>query len=405
MKRMMAFFGCAAILFASAAFGQETKSEPVFRIGIIGTTTSHVPAAVKLINENPDGDELFKGFKITAAYPGGMPDNPDSWGRVQKYSDECKAKGITLYPTIEAMLAEVDGVLLESVDGRPHLEQAKPVLAAKKRMFIDKPLAGSLADVLEIFRLADEAGVEIFSASSLRYSAGAQKMRNEKPLGEILGADAFSPCALNRKHPDLYWYGIHGVETLFTLMGPGCESVSRTQTPDTELAVGVWKNGKIGTFRGMRQKGFYKGIVYAEKGSSDTGGYDGYKPLFIEVCKYFQTGKAPVDPNETIEIFAFMSAADASKKANGASVKLADVLAEAKAEKSVTVDLKLDSAGEAAWNGEKIAVDRLAEKVAESGKGNTVVRVILDNRAGAPMPAVEKVLEQIDKAYLANYLY
>lgn len=407
MKRVMIF--CVAVCFvivcAASAKAQETKNNDVFRIGIIGTTTSHVPAAVKLINDNPDGDELFKGFRITAAYPGGMPDNPDSWGRVKKYADECAAKGIVICSTIEEMLAQVDGVLLESVDGRPHLEQAKPVLAAKKPMFIDKPIAGSLADVLEIYRLADAAGLEIFSASSLRYAAETQKFRNEKPLGAILGVDAASPCSLNAKHPDFYWYGVHGVETLFTLMGAGCESVSRTQTGDNEFAVGVWNDGRIGTFRGLRKSYVYNAAVFCEKGVGACGNYDGYKPLFVEVCKYFQTGKSPIPAQETKEIFAFMSAADASKKAGGAPVKIADIFESAANEKQVTVTLTVAKDGSLTWDSEPTAVDKIAERVAKSAESGAVVRVILDNRAGGEFSVVEKVLAELDGAYLANYLY
>ena len=407
MKRMMtgAALFCAAILLTAAGASAQEKSENVFKIGIIGTTTSHVPAAVKLINDNSDGDALFDGFKITAAYPGGMPDNPDSWGRVNKYADECKAKGITIYSTIEEMLPNVDGVLLESVDGRPHLEQAKPVLAAKKPMFIDKPIAGNLADALEIFRRADEAGIEIFSASSLRYAAETQKYRNEKPLGNILGVEAASPCSLNPKHPDFYWYGVHGVETLFTLMGAGCESVQRTQTADNELAVGVWNDGRIGTFRGLRKSYAYNATVFCEKGIARCGDYDGYKPLFVEVCKYFQTGKSPIPAQETKEIFAFMSAADASKKANGQPVKIADIMEQAANEKRADVSLVLAKDGAASWNGESVAVEAISNKVDDAAKDGAVVRVILDNRAGCDSPIVEKVLAELDKAYLANYLY
>ena len=303
------------------------------------------------------------------------------------------------------MLEQVDGVMLESVDGRPHLEQAKPVLAAKKPLFIDKPMGGSLADVLEIYRLADEAGLEIFSASSLRYAAETQKMRNEKPLGAILGVDAASPCSLNDKHPDFYWYGVHGVETLFTLMGAGCESVSRTQTADNEFAVGVWEGGRIGTFRGLRKSYAYNAAVFCEKGVASCGNYDGYKPLFVEVCNYFASGKSPIPAQETKEIFAFMSAADASKKAGGAPVKIADMMQNAANEKQTNITLALTKEGAAAWNGEQIAIDAISEKVAEAAADGAVVRVILDNRAGCDFAVVEQVLAELDQAYLANYLY
>ena len=294
-------------MFLTATVFAQDSTVPK-RVGVIGATTSHVPAFVNQIND-PNGDELMQRYEVTAAYAGGMPDNPSSWERVPEYTKGLVDKGVTMYPTIEEMLEHVDFVLLESVDGRPHLEQAKPVIAAGKPMYIDKPIAGSLADVLEIFRLAEENNVPIFSASSLRYGKDVQNIRNNKPHGEILGCDAFSPCSLNDKHPDLYWYGVHGVETLFSFMGPGCVSVTRMYTEGADVVVGLWADGRIGTFRGIRKgTAGYGARVFTEKAIVDAGQYDGYAPLVVEICKFFDTLVPPVDPQETIEMFAFMSA-------------------------------------------------------------------------------------------------
>jgi len=147
----------------------------------------------------------------------------------------------------------------------------------------------------------------------------------------VLGCDAFSPCSLEEHHPDLYWYGVHGVEILFTIMGPGCETVRRTQTRDSEFVVGVWKDGRIGTYRGIRSgKADYGALVYGTKGIAPSGRYTGYGHLIDEIVKFFTTGKVPVPPEETIEIFAFMSAADESRARGGAAVSLASVIEKAK---------------------------------------------------------------------------
>jgi hypothetical protein len=222
-------------------------------------------------------------------------------------------------------------VLLESVDGRPHLEQVRPVIAEGKPVFIDKPMAGNLADVIEIFRLAKENNVPCWSSSSLRFSPGIIGMRENDEVGQVLGCDAFSPCSLEEHHPDLYWYGVHGVEILFTIMGPGCESVRRVQTKNYELVVGLWKGGRVGTYRGLRTgKTGYGAMVFGTKGIAQSGRYGGYEPLVEEIIKFFKTGNVPVPPEETIEIFAFMSAADESKAKNGAEVSLAELIEKAK---------------------------------------------------------------------------
>ena len=306
------------------ALPSATQAEQkVFRLGMIGLDTSHVTAFTKVIN-NP---EKNYGCKVVAGYSGGSPDIPSSANRVDKYTEQLRDQyGVEIVDSIEELCRKVDAVLLESVDGRPHLKQARPVIAAGKPLFIDKPMAGSLADVLEIFRLAEENNVPCWSSSSLRYSPGIVEMKKTNEVGDILGCDAFSPCSLEEHHPDLYWYGVHGVEILFAVMGTGCESVRRVQTPDFEFVVGLWEGGRIGTYRGIRKgRSGYGAMVFGTKGVTQSGKYGGYEPLVDEIIKFFKTGNVPVSKEETIEIFAFMSAADVSKARGGAAVCLKEV--------------------------------------------------------------------------------
>jgi WD40 repeat protein len=309
----------------------KTVETTILKAGIIGLDTSHAIAFTKLLNaEKPDPDLV--GVRIVAAYPKGSPDIESSTSRVPGYTEEIKKLGVEIVDSIPALLEKVDVVFLETNDGRPHLEQVIPVLKAGKPVFVDKPVAGSLADAIAIYAAAKEHKVPLFSSSSLRYSDGAQAIKNGK-LGKILGCDAYSPCSLEKTHPDLFWYGIHGVETLFTVMGPGCERVTRASTPGTDVVTGVWKDGRIGTFRGLRSgKRGYGGTAFGEKGNAPIGGYSGYKPLLVEVVKFFKTGEAPVSSAETLEIYAFMEAADESKRQDGKPVTLESVMKEAQAE-------------------------------------------------------------------------
>jgi predicted dehydrogenase len=218
-------------------------------------------------------------------------------------------------------------VLIESVDGRPHLAQARVVIAAKKPLYIDKPVAGTLHDTLEIFRLAQDAGVPIFTASSLRFGKTTQAVR-QGSIGKVHDAETSSPAHLEKTHPDLFWYGVHGCESLFTVMGTGCESVERRATPDGKIeVVGRWKGGRTGTFR---ESTVYGGVARGEKGEAPVGAFDGYAPLVVEIVKFCQTRKPPVPAAETIELFAFMEAADESKRRDGKAVTLAEVLEKAK---------------------------------------------------------------------------
>ncbi len=325
MHRMITIGVLVCLVGGSAHAGKENG---IFRIGLIGLDTSHVIAFTKLLND-PAKDY---SCQVVAGYPGGSPDVQASASRVEKYTNQLRDEfGLEIVDSIEELCEKVDGVLLESVDGRPHLEQVGPVIAAKKPVFIDKPMAGSLADVLEIFRLAKEHGVPCWSSSSLRFGPGVLGMRNNEAVGEVRGCDAFSPCSLEEHHPDLYWYGVHGVEILFTIMGTGCQAVQRTQTDGYEFVVGLWKDGRIGTYRGLKSgKTDYGAMVFGTKGIARSGSYEGYGHLVEEIVKFFKSGTVPVPAEETIEIFAFMTAADVSKARGGAPVTLASALEDAR---------------------------------------------------------------------------
>ena len=315
----------------------STGSQPAGRIGIIGLDTSHSTAFTKALN-SPDAKPEFAGFRIVAAYPRGSSDIRSSADRIPGYTDEVKKYGVEICGSIDELISKVDYVLLETNDGRLHLEQALPVLKSGKRLFIDKPMGASLEHVIAIFNAAELYKVPLFTSSSLRYISGIEDIAGGK-TGRVTGADTFSPCTLEKTHPDLFWYGIHGVETLFTAMGTGCKTVTRISAADTDVVVGVWNDGRIGTFRGTRSgKGGYGGIIFGEKGIFPLGPYSGYDPLLFQIIEFFRTGIEPVRREETLEIFAFMQAADVSKKKGGVPVDTEKVMAEA-AKKAARINL------------------------------------------------------------------
>jgi len=332
---LFVFLFCGAL----TAGADEAGKQEVIKIGIIGLDTSHAPAFTGAFLK-AGADSPLAGMKVTAAFPGGSKDVESSHSRVAGFTKQLSEMGVEMVDSVEALLPKVDAILLESVDGRPHLAQASVVFAAnknarkKKPMFIDKPIAASLADTLEIYRLAEESGTPIFSTSSLRYYPGIAAVNGEKQFGDVIGCLSYGPCSLEEHHPDLFWYGIHGVEVLFTIMGSGCESVTCTATPGTHVVTGVWPGGRIGTFRGIRTgKSGYGAYVFGTTGSGVTedrkGG--GYGPMLVEIAKFFRTGKPPIAKETTINLVAFMEAADESKKLGGKSVSIAEIMERAKA--------------------------------------------------------------------------
>lgn len=316
---LVSFVGLATL---SSSFAGE------LRIGLIGLDSGHVIAFTKLLNDATDKNYI-PGGKVVAAYKGGSRDIESSWSLVDGYTAQLqKNYGVKIVDSIEELCKQVDVVMLTSVDGRPHLEQARAVFKAGKPIFIDKPVAGSLRDAIEVYRLAKQHKVPCFSSSALRYTADLIELKNTD-VGEIRGATSHGPAPLEPHHPDLYWYGIHPTEALFTIMGTGCETVVRTKTPDTDVVTGVWSGGRVGTLRGLRNaKRPYRVTVFGTKDVVDQkSAWSGdYSPLIREVMKFFQTGIPPVTPEETLEIMAFMEAADESERQGGRPVKIKDVM-------------------------------------------------------------------------------
>jgi hypothetical protein len=303
------------------------------RIGMIGLDTSHVVQYLGIIND-PKHKDHVPGGKIVAGFKGGSADVESSRTRVDNFTKTAVEKyGVKMYDTIEELAQNVDAILILSVDGRPHLDQFRRTLAAKKPVFIDKPLAGSLQDALEIARLSREAKAPVFSSSSLRYAPDSPVLKMDK-TAQVQSVFSFGPAELEPHHPDMFWYGIHACEALYTVLGPGCEKVVRTHTKSTDVITGVWSDGRVGTMQGNRNatgKGFggYGVTAITTKGAVSGGEKHSYKPLVEDYMKFFQTGVAPVPIDTTIELLAFMEAADESKRRGGAPVTIAEVMKKA----------------------------------------------------------------------------
>jgi len=323
---MKCVFLTAVFAFALGiqAWAQDLK--PI-RVGMIGLDTSHAAAFTKILHDPANAYPV----RVVAAVPQSSPDIESSVSRIDGYVETLsKEHGVKMFDSIEAMLPEVDVVMVESVDGRPHLAQATPGILAGKPTFIDKPLAASLEDAVAIFELAKKHGTPVWSCSNLRYNQGVVKAATAD-VGEIAAVISYGPASLEEHHLDLAWYGIHPTEALFTVMGTGCESVSRTHTEGTDVVTGVWKGGKVGTLLGLRASKTAYGVkVFGSKAVIEESAGAGYPELMKEMVAFFQTKKPPVSAEETLEIFAFMAAADESKRRGGAPVALGEMLERAR---------------------------------------------------------------------------
>lgn len=316
------------LAFSGKLSALETLSLAGKRIGVIGLDTEHGPHFARILNA-PDAGDKFGGMRVTVAYPHGSRKIKSSMDMIPRNTTNIEAQGVKVVDSIAKLLQECDIVMLETNDGTEHLAQALEVFPSGKPVFIDKPIAASLTEVLTIYRAARHYKVPIFSSSTLRYIESVQEVRNGK-IGKVKGADIFSPTPTEPSHPDLYWYGIHGVEMLFTMLGPDCLRVTHHQAGDSDVVVGEWEGGRMGTLRGFKNDMWnFGGHAFGDKGHMALGDFTGYAPLMPPIIEFFQKGVAPAPEAETIGIYAFMDAAQESRLKKGAPVSIASIMKKA----------------------------------------------------------------------------
>jgi predicted dehydrogenase len=320
------------------------QQERTIRIGLIGLDTSHAVAFTQLLND-PSRPDHVPGARVVVAFKQGSPEIEASATRIDKFTAELRDTWkVELVDSIDELVRRVDAVMIESVDARAHLAQARAVLAARKPLFVDKPFTASVKDAVALARLAREHNTPIFSSSSLRFTDDVVGVKKDPRVRQVQGAITWGPATLEPHHPDLFWYGIHAVEMLYTFMGPGCERVTRTHTAGADAVVGQWKDGRIGIVRGTRDSAqTYGQVVFGPKAivstpeppatpaataaaATNAPKRSSYYGLLVAIVDFFRTGTPPVPIDETLEIMAFMEAADLSKTRNGAAVTLSEVM-------------------------------------------------------------------------------
>ena len=297
------------------------------KLGMVGLDTSHVPAFVRLIN-GKNSKTTDRNVSITAAFPGGNPEFPLSRDRLATFTSQVSEMGVEIVDSLSELISRVDGVMIQSVDGTQHLDQSRLAFEAGKPVFIDKPLAASFSDVLAIQQLGRRTGVPWFSASAMRYSPGYPELHQNLPKQLILGASTSCPLKIGPGHPDLFWYGVHGVDLLYSILGTGCQRVQCVSTGISDLVTGIWQNDRIGSCLAIRDESGECGFgatVFTEHGSHGCHASYDYGPIVDTIIRFFRTGKSPVSEIEMVEVFAFMEAAEISRKRLGEAVELTEI--------------------------------------------------------------------------------
>lgn len=343
--RIQAMLLLVCLLFVctfSISRAQEAAPEkPPVKIGVLGLDNYQAVAYAQLFNSPKATGDLL-GVKVVAAYPIGSDDIAESRTSLPKWKEQIGKFGVEMVDSVDELLKRCDAVMIMSLDGRHHLKQVEPVLRAKKPVYIGRPLAGSLEDAIAIYKLAEETKTPCWSSSQHRFSPGFSGMKDHAEVGRVLGCDVYGGGKNEKETPGFIWSSLHSIETLYAIMGPGVVSVTCTSTDSAEQFTCVWKDGRVGTYRGIKQGAVkYSATVFGEKGVSVAGVYGhgvpvkgvvpttdeymGYKGIAIEMAKFYKGGPTPVTAAETMEIFTLLQAAEMSKAAGGKTVQLADV--------------------------------------------------------------------------------
>jgi hypothetical protein len=295
----------------------------MIKLGMLDFDTSHVVEFARRLNhQGIKQDQWVDGAQVVVACPGESQIMPE---RIPQYTKDIEKLGIPLVDKPGDMIGRVDGMLIESQEGGVHWERARPFLEAGLPCFIDKPFTCSVAHARNLADLAAQKNVPIFSSSSLRYAPELVEFAADRKHGKVQGVLAYGPAPLHERNPGLFHYGIHAVEILYTLMGPGCRRVTCTHEKDADVVTGQWQDGRLATVRGIRAgKSDYGCVAFTQEGVWPVriGTTYIYRELLKKVVEMFQTKKAPVAVAETVEIVAFIEAALKSGQNHGAGETL-----------------------------------------------------------------------------------
>lgn len=297
----------------------------MIKLGIVDFDTSHAVEFTKRLNHMDIAeDQWVDGAKVLFGVPGTSQIAPEV---IPKNLEKLKEYGLTILDDPADLIGKVDAVLIESVDGSVHLDRAMPFLEKGIPTYIDKPFACSLKDAKALIDVAMRKHVPLMSSSSLRYAPEVVAARgNESPVGEIIGVTTYGPAPTHTRNPGLFHYGIHPVEMLFTLMGPGCVKVSNVYTEGGEVVTGLWKDGRVASVRGLRAGKFgeYGFTLFGTKAVVTQGVSTKYiyRELLKKVVSLFETKQLPIDLRETLEIVAFIEGARQSGESGGAPIEI-----------------------------------------------------------------------------------
>ncbi|MEM6314307.1 MAG: Gfo/Idh/MocA family oxidoreductase, partial [Planctomycetota bacterium] len=296
----------------------NAEASKTIRLGCVGVDSSHLPEFTKRIHALRDAGET--GCTVTHSFDAGPHFLPES--DVAEWTAATRGMGVEEAGSMDELLDAVDGVLVLSVNGHEHLGHALPALERGLPTYVDKPLTCDLAQAKQLRAAAKQSGARCYSASSLRFVSELETLGD---LGDIVAVDVVGPGELNDAMEGLFFYGVHSIELVDALMGPGVEAVQATGGTDRDFVRFRYDDGRSASIR-LERRGSYAfaatvhGTEHCKSFVVDFGPV--YGRLVAGMCRFFEGGPAPVDLDRLIENIAVMEAGNRSMASDGEWVEV-----------------------------------------------------------------------------------
>ena len=221
------------------------------------------------------------------------------------------------------MIGQIDAVLIGTDIGSEHVARAQPFVAAGVPVFVDKPLVDNAADLKTFMDWADQ-GKPILSSSCMRYAREYASYREStESVGELRFVSITTPKSWEK-------YGIHALEGIYPILGPGFISARNTGTVERNIvhlkhrsgvdAVAVATGDMIGAFGCLQLCGT---TGHEEVAFSDA--FYAFKTQLAAFVEYLRTGVLPFPFDETVELMKLVIAGIRSRAEGGREIQLEEV--------------------------------------------------------------------------------
>lgn len=281
------------------------------KIGMVGLDTSHSVAFTRCL-QAPDcaPEQHVSGARVVACMRFETPfQGKEGLDDRQK---QLEGWGVKVTESFEEAVADCDAIMLEINDPAYHVEYFQKCTELGKPIFLDKPMADNIANARLIAKMAKDAGLRVFSASSLRFIPALAQAIEE--VGEPKYVSTYGPLGKAPAGSSIVWYGVHAFEMLERAMGLGAKSVFARKDSVGVVAIVDYEEGKRGVVELTEGAGSYGGSVRSENKavpfSADNAPF--YTLELVEVVKFFAGAESPVTLEDALEVTAMLDAAERS---------------------------------------------------------------------------------------------